>query len=86
MGAGLEDAERQNIMKCRVCGSTLHATTTDLPFKVGDQRIVILKNLPVSQCDACAEYVIADPVFARVEQLLATVDTSVELEIIQFAA
>ena len=37
MGAGLENAERQNIMKCRVCGSTLHATTTDLPFKVGDQ-------------------------------------------------
>jgi hypothetical protein len=29
---------------------------------------------------------IADPVFAKVEKLLASVDTSVELEIIQFAA
>jgi len=73
-------------MKCRVCGTTLHATTTDLPFKVGEPRIVILKNLPVLQCDACTEYVIADPIFARVEQLLATVNTSVDLEIIQFAA
>jgi YgiT-type zinc finger domain-containing protein len=86
MGAGLEDAEGRIIMRCRVCGRTLRATTTDLPFKVGDQRIVILKNLPVSQCDGCAEYLIADRVFAKVEQLLATVDTSVELEIIQFAA
>ena len=73
-------------MKCGVCGSTLRATTTDLPFKVGEQTIVILKNLPVSQCRSCREYLIADPVFARVEKLLAGVDTSVELEIIQFAA
>jgi len=73
-------------MKCGVCGSTLHATTTDLPFKVNEQTIAILKNLPVAQCDGCREYLIADPVFARVEQLLSSVDTSVELEIIQFAA
>ena len=73
-------------MKCRVCGGMLRATTTDLPFKVSEQTIVILKNLPVSQCDACGEYLIADPVFAKVEKLLAGVNTSVELEIIQFAA
>ena len=64
----------------------MNGTTTDLLFKVADQRIVILKNLPVFLCGACTEYVIADPVFVRVEQLLATVDPSVELEIIQFAA
>jgi YgiT-type zinc finger domain-containing protein len=73
-------------MTCGICGSTLQATTTDLPFKVSDQTIVILKNLPVSQCSACREYLIADPVFAKVEKLLASVDTSVELEIIQFSA
>ncbi len=73
-------------MKCGLCGSTLHATTTDLPFKVSEQTIVIIKNLPVAQCDGCREYLIADPVFVRVEELLSSVDTSVELEIIQFAA
>jgi YgiT-type zinc finger domain-containing protein len=73
-------------MKCRVCGGTLHATTTDLPFKVSDRTIVILKHLPVAQCDGCSEYLIGDAVFARVEELLSTVDTSVELEVIQFAA
>lgn len=73
-------------MNCRVCGSTLRGTTTDLPFKVSDRTIVILKHLPVAQCDRCSEYLIADAVFAKVEELLASVNTSVELEIIQFAA
>lgn len=73
-------------MKCRVCGSTLEATTTDLPFKVSDRTIVILKDLPVAQCEGCSEYLIADAVFKRVEELLSKVDTSVELEIIPFAA
>ena len=73
-------------MKCAVCGAQLQPVHSDLPFKVSEQTIVILKNLPVSQCEACREYLIADPVFAKVEQLLAAVDTSVELEIIQFAA
>lgn len=73
-------------MKCRVCGSTLLATKTDLPFKVTERTIVILKSLPIAQCQNCSEYSIEDSVFARVEQLLSKVDTSVELEIIPFAA
>ncbi len=69
-------------MKCRVCGSALHATTTDLPFKVSNRTIVILKQLPVEQCDGRSEYLIADAGFARVEELLPTVNASVGLEII----
>lgn len=73
-------------MKCRVCGSKLQATTTDLPFKVTERTIVILKQLPVSQCERCSEYLIKDSIFARVEELLSKADTSAELEIIPFAA
>ena len=36
-------------MKCRVCGNMLRASITDLPFKVSDRTIVILKDLPVEQ-------------------------------------
>ena len=46
----------------------------------------VLKDLPVAQCDGCSEYLIADAVFGKVEELLSKVDTSVELEIIPFAA
>lgn len=69
-----------------MCGSILHATTTDLPFKISPRTIVILKHLPVVQCERCSEYLIADAVFAKVEELLSKVNTSVELEVIQFAA
>ncbi len=73
-------------MKCRVCGALLRATTTDLPFKVSERTIVILKGLPVAQCESCSEYLIGDAVFVRVEALLAKTDSSAELEIIPFAA
>ena len=73
-------------MKCGVCGSRLRPTTTDLPFKVTARTIVILKQLPVAQCERCSEYSIEDSVFARVEELLSSADTSSELEIIPFAA
>ena len=73
-------------MNCRVCGAKLRATTTDLPFKVTERTIVILKHLPVSQCESCGEYLIADDVFVKVEALLSKADSSAELEIIPFAA
>lgn len=73
-------------MKCVVCGAALRSTTTDLPLKVSDRTIVIVKSLPVLQCDGCIEYLIDDAVMARVEELLSRVDRSIELEIVPFAA
>ena len=73
-------------MRCRVCGSDLTATRTDLPFKVTETAIVILKELPVLACGRCPEYLIEDDVMSRVDEILARVDRSAELEIIRFAA
>ena len=73
-------------MKCRVCGARLRSITTDLPLKVSDRTIVVVKKLPVMQCDGCIEYVIEDPVMAKVDELLSRVDRSMELEVVPFAA
>lgn len=73
-------------MRCRVCGSEMEAIRTDLPFKVSDRTIVILRNLPVLQCGNCGEYLFEDPVFAEVEEILSRVDNSAELEVIRYAA
>lgn len=73
-------------MKCHVCGSKLRPSITDLPFKVSDTTIVILKGLPVLQCDNCSEYLLEDPVMSRVEDILQRVDDAAELEIIRYAA
>jgi YgiT-type zinc finger domain-containing protein len=73
-------------MRCTVCGAQLTATRTDLPFKVSDTAIVILKSLPVLQCVKCPEYLIEDAVLRRVDEMLAGVDGGTELEIIRYAA
>jgi YgiT-type zinc finger domain-containing protein len=73
-------------MRCTVCGAELTATQTDLPFKVRETSIVILKNLPVLQCRNCPEYLLEDEVLGRVDEILGEVDTGTEVEIIRYAA
>ena len=73
-------------MKCEVCGAELAAITTDLPFKVREPGIVILKGIPVLQCAACPQYLLEDTVLARVDQILRRVDGGIELEVIRYAA
>jgi YgiT-type zinc finger domain-containing protein len=73
-------------MKCRVCGGLLERRVTDLPFKIGDSSIVVVKALPVLQCRQCGEIELEDQTMRRVDQVLAGVDSSSELEVIRFAA
>ena len=73
-------------MKCHVCGSKMRPATTDLPFKVNKTTIVILKDLPVIQCEGCTEYLLDDLVMKRVDEILEKADTAAELEVIRYAA
>ncbi|MBI1883604.1 MAG: type II toxin-antitoxin system MqsA family antitoxin [Chlamydiae bacterium] len=73
-------------MKCRICGNPMKSTVTDLPFKTSERTIVILKQLPVSQCLNCNEYILDDSVMEHVEKLLSKVSESAELEILRYAA
>jgi YgiT-type zinc finger domain-containing protein len=73
-------------MKCRACGGLLEPRVTDLPFKLADTTIVILKALPVLQCPQCGDTELDQATMSRVDQLLHAVDRSAELEVIQYAA
>jgi YgiT-type zinc finger domain-containing protein len=73
-------------MKCRVCGSNMRSVVTDLPFKVSEATIVILKDLPAFQCERCTEYLLEDAVMSRVDELLGRVDSAAELEVVKYAA
>lgn len=64
----------------------MQSRTTDLPFKVGDRSIVIVKDLPVTQCSACQEYLLEHTVMQRVEGILQATDQATELEIVRYAA
>lgn len=73
-------------MKCRICGSAMRPVTTDLPFKLSDRSIVVIKGLPVLLCENCTEYSLEDPVMAAVDQILAGVDDASELRVVKYAA
>ena len=73
-------------MRCTVCGTRMNPIVTDLPFKLSEGRIVILKQLPVLQCGACREYLIEDAVMERIDTVLTQADSKAELEVIRYAA
>jgi YgiT-type zinc finger domain-containing protein len=73
-------------MKCRVCGGAMDERMTDLPFKIGDTSVVIVRALPVLQCRQCGETELGNIAMARVDDLLAAVDRSAELEVVRYAA
>jgi YgiT-type zinc finger domain-containing protein len=73
-------------MKCSVCGAGMKPVTTDLPFKLSETHIVIVKQLPVLQCGACREYLIEDAVMERVDGVLNRADSAAELEVVRYAA
>lgn len=73
-------------MRCHVCGSVMRPIVTDLPFKVSETSIVLLKGVPVLQCDNCSEYLLEDEVVERVEEIHQKVDSAAELEVIRYAA
>jgi len=73
-------------IRCKVCRAELTSTRTDLPSKIHETSIVILKNLPVLQCANCPEYLIEDAVLRRVDEILTRVDRAAEVEIVRYAA
>ena len=73
-------------MKCHQCGADMKHVIADLPFKVKQNSIVIIKNLPAWQCSNCHEYLLEDEVMAKVDILLDRVDASAEVETLSFVA
>lgn len=73
-------------MKCTVCGAKMNSVISDLPFKTTESSIVILKSLPVLQCENCTEYLIEDAVLSRIDEILVGISGEAELEVIRYAA
>lgn len=64
----------------------MRATVTDLPFKLGDRSIVVIKGLPVLLCENCTEYALEDRVMETVDHILDSADDASELRVVKYAA
>jgi YgiT-type zinc finger domain-containing protein len=73
-------------MKCRICGGKLESRVTDLPFKLSDTTIVVVKAVPALQCVQCNDIELERPVMIKVEKMLDSVDEAAELEVMRYAA
>jgi len=72
-------------MICHNCGGKLEQIITNLPFKLSYDCIVIIKELPVLQCQNCSEYLIEDKVMERVDSILSKTNKTAELEVLSYA-
>lgn len=73
-------------MICITCGGGMEDRVTDLPFKLDDRSIVIVKYVPVIQCPHCQAYLLRDPVMAHVDRLLGAASHTTELAVLRYAA
>ena len=64
----------------------MNSVISDLSFKTTESSIVILKSLPVLQCENCPEYLIEDAVLSRIDEILVGISGEAELEVIRYAA
>ncbi len=71
-------------MICHVCGSAMEPVKTGLPFKMRNDMLVVIKNLPVFQCECCSACLLDDTVLKQVDKILDNVDTDAELEVIRY--
>jgi YgiT-type zinc finger domain-containing protein len=72
-------------MICHNCGAKLEKSNTNLPFKVNQDCIVIIKDLPVLQCRNCNEYLLEDAVMGKIDSILNKIDKTAELEVLSYA-
>ena len=74
-------------MICHKCGSQMEDQVGDLPFRIDNHNIVIVKDIPALICASCGEIILADAVLAHVEDIIETVrGMNGELEVIRYAA
>ena len=73
-------------MRCTSCGAAMNQAHTDLPFKVARHAVIVVRGVPVFECQSCPEYLIADSAMERIEDVLAARSPATELEVVSFGA
>jgi len=59
---------------------------TDLPFKLDDHRIIVIKDVPIFLCSKCGEILIENEVMKKLDPVFSDVKRDRELEVVKYAA
>ncbi|MEA3421614.1 MAG: YgiT-type zinc finger protein, partial [Acidobacteriota bacterium] len=73
-------------MMCHKCGNSMTKKVTDLPFKLDDHRIIVIKDVPIFLCSKCGEILIENEVMKKLNPVFSDVKRDRELEVVKYAA
>ena len=59
-------------MRCPLCKGKMVKGKTHLPYEMGEQEILVVRDVPALLCEQCGESFVEIEVVRRVEKLLAT--------------
>ena len=61
-------------MNCPLCKGEMVADKTSLPYEIGRNRLVVIRDVPATVCRQCGEFFIDIKVARVVEKLLAAAE------------
>ncbi len=63
-------------MKCPSCRGRMDKGTTSLPYELGRDKLIVVRDVPALVCAQCGEVFIESTILKKVEALLNNVEKS----------
>jgi YgiT-type zinc finger domain-containing protein len=63
-------------MKCPACRGKMKKGTTSMPYELGKNKLIVVKDVPALVCAQCGEIFIESPTLKKIEKILSTVEKS----------
>jgi len=63
-------------MRCPSCRGNMENGTTTLPYELGRDKLIVVRDVPAMICTHCGEVFIESTILKKVEELLNTVEKS----------
>ncbi len=71
---------------CPVCGGSISAGTATIPYVLGQDVVIVVKNVPAEICDDCHEAFTAGTVTDQITSVLAQLKTlHSEVSVVSFS-
>ncbi len=63
-------------MRCPSCQGEMEKGKTNLPFEIGQDRVIVVKDVPAWVCKQCGDFFVEIAVARKVENIVASAEKS----------
>lgn len=61
-------------MRCPLCKGEMFKGRTNLPYEVGEDRVIVVKDVPAWVCRQCGDFFVEIEVARKVENIVAAAE------------